>query len=85
LDKLAIEVHTVKMAGGFGRGIKNKGTPLSVMANLKSSIVEVRAEKNCLAHALTIAIAKLTDDPNYNSYRRGPFNYQTFHRRVISV
>jgi hypothetical protein len=73
------------MAVGFGRGIKSKGTPLSVMANLKSSIVEVRAEKNCSAHTLTIAIAKLTDDPSYNSYRRDPFNYQTFHRGFISV
>ena len=41
------------------------------MAYLKSSIVEVRAEENCLAHALIITIARLNNDPNYTSYRRG--------------
>jgi hypothetical protein len=41
------------------------------MAHLKRSIVEVRAEENCLAHALVIAIARVTNDPNYKSYRRG--------------
>jgi hypothetical protein len=41
------------------------------MAHLKKSIVEVRAEQNCLAHALIIAIAKLTNDPIYKSYRQG--------------
>jgi hypothetical protein len=52
-------------------GIKTKGRPLGVMAHLKRSIIEVKAETNCLAHALIIAIAKITNDPNYNSYRRG--------------
>jgi hypothetical protein len=41
------------------------------MAHLKKSIVEVRAEENCLAHALIIAIARFEKNPNYNSYRRG--------------
>jgi len=41
------------------------------MAHLKSSIVEVRAVENCLAHALVIAIARLNKDPNYTSYRKG--------------
>jgi len=31
----------------------------------------VRAEENCLAHALIIAIARLHNDPNYTSYRKG--------------
>jgi hypothetical protein len=44
LDKLVIEVHSVKMPVGFGR-VKSKGRPLSVMAHLKRSIVEVKAEK----------------------------------------
>jgi hypothetical protein len=57
------------MPVGFG-GIKTKGRPLGVMAHLKS-IIEVKAETNCLAHARIIAIAKITRDPNYNSYRRG--------------
>jgi len=41
------------------------------MAHLKQCIVEVKAEENCLAHALVIAIARLENDPKYNSYRRG--------------
>jgi hypothetical protein len=71
LDTLTIEVRAVRMPAGFGRGIKTKGRPLGVIAHLKRSIIEVKAETNCLAHALVIAIAKVTNDPNYNSYRRG--------------
>jgi hypothetical protein len=41
------------------------------MAHLKVSIIEVKAETNCLAHALIIAIAKIPKYPNYNSYPRG--------------
>jgi len=42
------------------------------MARLKGSIVQVKAESNCLAHALVIAKAKVDgDDKNYQSYRRG--------------
>jgi hypothetical protein len=41
------------------------------MAHMKSSIIEVKAEENCLAHALIIAIARLTNDPNYVAYRKG--------------
>jgi hypothetical protein len=66
LDTLTIEVHAVRMPAGFG-GIKTKGRPLGVMAHLKRSISEVKAETNCLAHALIIAIARVTNDPNYNS------------------
>jgi len=47
------------------------GRPLSVMAHVKHSIIEVKTETNCLAHALIIGIARLKKDPNYNSYRRG--------------
>jgi alpha-glucuronidase len=59
------------MPAGFGRSIKSKGRPLGVMAHLKGSVIEVKAETKFLAHALIIAIAKITYDPNYNSYRRG--------------
>jgi len=60
------------MPVGFGKsGVKSKGRPLSEMARLKHSIIEVKAETNCLAHALIITIAPITNDPNYNSYRRG--------------
>ena len=41
------------------------------MALLKRSIVEVRAEENCLAKALVIAIARLNNDPNYKAYSQG--------------
>jgi hypothetical protein len=72
LDKLRMAVHSVKMPVGFGKNaIKTKCRPLSVMAHLKKSIVEVRAEQNCLAHVLIITIARLTNDPNYKAYRHG--------------
>jgi hypothetical protein len=71
LDTLVFQVHSVKMPVGFGRAVKTKGRPLSVLAHLKKSIVKVTSETNCLAHALLIVIAKITNDPNYNSYRKG--------------
>jgi hypothetical protein len=71
LDKLIVEVHSVRMPVGFGGGVKTKGRPLTVMAHLKKSIVEVTAAENCLAHALIIAIARLTNDSNYKAYRQG--------------
>jgi hypothetical protein len=68
LDKLVLNIHYVKVPIGNGRGIVAKGRPLANMAHLKSSIVEVKAEENCLAHALVIKIAKLTNNPNYERY-----------------
>ena len=42
LDTLVVNVNSVKMPAGFGKGAKkNRGRPLSVMARLKTSIVEV--------------------------------------------
>jgi hypothetical protein len=41
------------------------------LSHIKRSIIDVKAEENCLAHALIISIARLTNDTNYNSYRRG--------------
>jgi hypothetical protein len=70
LDKLIIVVHSVKMPVGHGR-VKTKGRQLTDMVHLKSSIIEVKAEQNCLAHALIIAIARVNNDPNYKSYRQG--------------
>ena len=46
------------------------GRPLSVKTLLKKSIVQVKSERNFLAHAL-IAIAKLTNDPNYKANIQG--------------
>jgi hypothetical protein len=72
LDTLTFHVHSVRMPVGSGkRAEKKKGRSLSVMAHLKRSIVEVKAKENCLAHALIIAIARVTNDPNYQSYRKG--------------
>ena len=51
--------------------MKRKGRPLASTLQLKKSIVEVRAEKNCLAHALVIAIARLNNDINYKAYMKG--------------
>ena len=57
LDKLVVTVHSVKMPIGFGR-VKAKGRPILAMAHLKRSIVEVKAEENCLA------IARVNNDSN---------------------
>jgi NADH:ubiquinone oxidoreductase subunit K len=47
------------MPVGFGkRAIKSRGRPLSVMAHLKRSVLEVKAAENCLALAIIIAIQK---------------------------
>ena len=62
-------MHWVALHVGFG-GVKTKGRHLALLAHLKTSIIEVKAEENCLAHALIIAIARLEKDPNYDSYRR---------------
>jgi hypothetical protein len=70
LDSLIVEVHSVRMPVGFG-GFKTTGRQLSVMAHLKSCIIEDKAEENCLAHALIIAVGRLTNDPNYVAYREG--------------
>ena len=59
------------MPVGFLKSVKSKGRPLAEMIHLKSSNIEVKAETNCLAQALIIAIARITNDANYNSYRRG--------------
>jgi len=72
LDKLVMTVHSVRMPIGHGGdGIATKGRPLVIMDYLKRSIVKVKAENNCLAHALVIEKVKIDGDPNYNSYRRG--------------
>jgi hypothetical protein len=68
-DQMIVEVHSVRMPVGFG-GVKTKGRPLSVMAHLERSIIEVKAENNCLAHALNIAITRVTNNPNYKAYRQ---------------
>jgi len=41
------------------------------MAQLKRSVVKVKAVDNCLAHAFIIAIAKVENYPNYKAFRQG--------------
>ena len=79
MDKLVVTVHSVKLPVGFGR-VKTKGRQIDNLAHLKQSIVRVDADTNCLAHALVIAIAKVNNDPNYNSYRRGYKIHPEVHR-----
>ena len=68
IDTLTVVLHSVKMPAGFGyAGIKTMGRPISLLAHLKKSIVQVNSENNCLAHAVIIAIAKVTKDPNYKA------------------
>ena len=72
LDSFVITVHSVSIPVGFGKYvIKYRGRPLSVIAYLKRSIVEVKAEENCLAHALIIAIAKVDKNTKYKAYIQG--------------
>jgi len=59
------------MPVGFGSEIKTIGRPISVMAQLKKSILEVKTENNSLGWALIIAIARVDNDSNYKSYRDG--------------
>ena len=71
MDTFVGTVHSVRMPIVFDRyALKSKERALFVLAYLKQSIVEVKAEENCLAHAIIIAISRLEKDPNYNSYRR---------------
>ena len=71
VEKLIVTLHSVWILAGFDRGMKNKGRPLSVIAQLKTSVVEVKATENCLVPALIIAIAKSENDPDYKAYRQG--------------
>ena len=72
LDTLVVTAHSVQMPVGYSKhAIKRMGRPLSLMAHLKSSIVEVKEEENCLAHALLIAIARVDNDANYIAYHQG--------------
>jgi hypothetical protein len=64
-------VHIVKTPVGFGaKKVKTMRKRLDDLALTKKSIVHVNAE-NCLAHAFNIAIPRLDNDPNYESYIRG--------------
>ena len=59
------------MPVGFGKAESLKGKPLSTMSHLKRRIVEIKAKDNCLAYAMVIAVARVTNDPDYQVYRHG--------------
>jgi hypothetical protein len=71
LGTLRFHVHLVKEPVGFGKAETSKGRPLPVIAQFNLGIVEVNTKENCLAHALLIAVAKLTNDSDYKVYRQG--------------
>ena len=50
---------------------EEQGRPHSVMAHLRRIIVEVKAEQNCFAHDVLIAIAKVENDPDYDAFPKG--------------
>jgi len=84
LDRLVLTVHYVKMPVGHGR-IATKGRSLETLVHLKKSIIEVKAAKNCLAHALIIAIAKLTNDPDYKAYIQGRKIHSIVDRLLVTT
>jgi hypothetical protein len=45
----------------------------------------VKAETNCLVHALIIAIAKLTTDQNYEAFRHGRKIHQAVHNLIATT
>jgi len=53
----------------IGRGIKTRGRLVFALAYLKKCIVNGNSEYYCLAHELNIAIGRITNDPDYKSYR----------------
>jgi hypothetical protein len=72
IDHLIVTAHSVKMPVVFvDNGLKSNCRQLDTLAYLKLSIVRVNADENYLVHAFVIAIAKVENDPNCNSYRRG--------------
>jgi len=72
LDNFVVSVHSVRMPVGFGKhAINIMGRPLTVMTQLKTSIVEVKAEENCLAYALIIKKARVDNNANYTAHRKG--------------
>jgi predicted Zn-dependent protease len=71
LDTLTFHVHSVRMPVVFGRTQTPLGSSLLAMARIKRSVVQIRAERDCLAHALVVAIARVTNDPEYRKYSDG--------------
>ena len=67
-DRLEVHLDHVRISAGNGRE-KTKGRSLTVLSAIKRKIVVVKAAFLCLAHALTIAKARVNGYPKYQSYR----------------
>jgi hypothetical protein len=81
-----LNIHYVKISiSNGGGGITAKGRPLANMAHLKTIIVEVKAVNDCLAHALMIAIAKLTNDPDYKTFCQGRMIHPVLDRLIATT
>lgn len=64
-SKLRITIQHVASPRGYGR-VKLRGTTFSEFCNQKSGILVVKNEdKLCLAYALCLAIARVTDDKHF--------------------
>jgi hypothetical protein len=60
------------MPVGFGkRAVKSMGRPLSVMAHVKNSIIEVKAQNKLSGPRINYCHCTVTKDPNYEAYRKG--------------
>jgi hypothetical protein len=70
LDSLTILVHPVVSSVGSGR-VTTKVRPHYVMSHIKRIMIDVKAEINCLVHALIIVVTKATNNSNYKAYRKG--------------
>jgi hypothetical protein len=67
-DRLEVYLDHFSMPAGNCRE-KTKGRKLDVLSAIKRIIVVVKAAFLCLAHALTIAMARVNNDPKYKLYR----------------
>jgi len=66
-DCFEVHLEHVRMPAGNGR-VRTKGRPLDVISAIKKIIVTVKADLNCLAYALLIAVARVNGDSKYQLY-----------------
>ena len=72
MDKLVVVLHSVRIPVGFGRAPRmTRSRQLANMAHLKRKIIEDKAENNCSAYALIIAISSINKIPTINRIAKG--------------
>jgi hypothetical protein len=69
-DRLEVRFYRVVMQAG-NDGVKTKGLLLHILSAIKKSTVFVNVAFFCLAYALINAMARVSGDPKYSSYRKG--------------